>query len=86
MVLNWLFLNKKTNEQIWLKTPETPFLTILLKGYFPKNLGPNSIQNFRKKTNEPIPRKLSERRTDDRTDPNSYNPSDNGWRSEMKIK
>ena len=67
----------KTNDVIFLKSPKTMFLGILVIfarwGFFPKNpavthnyiWAPNTMLSFRK-TNEPIPRKLTDRRKDGR--------------------
>ena len=71
-------LPDKTNERIFLKSPKTlfldhfwPFLVIFAKRYFQKielchAHGPLTPYNISEKTNQPIPWKLPERRTNRR--------------------
>ena len=74
----------KTNDMIFLKSPKTmflghfwPFLVIFARwGFFPKNpalshttiYGPLTPCYVSEKTNEPIPRKLTDRQKDGWTD------------------
>ena len=76
-------IQDKANDMIFLKSPKTMFLShfwlflviFAWLGFFPKNSAvtynyiwaPNSMLSFRK-TNEPIPRKLTDKRKDERKD------------------
>ena len=73
-----------------------PFLTMFghfcRKGFFLKIWAlsctslyePLTPYKVSEKPNKPIPRKLQERRTQRRTDPNSYDPYGNDWGSQKR--
>ena len=91
----------KTNDVIFLKSSKTlflghfwPFLVIFARlRFFSKNLTlshttlyePITLCWVSEKTNEPIPRKLTDRQKDEWTDPVLQDPSDWGQRSNKNL-
>ena len=91
----------KTKDMTFLKSPKTmllghfwPFLVIFARwGFFPENptlshitrYGPLTPCKVSGKTNEPILRKLTNRRKDGRTDPILWDPSDCGQGSNTAL-